>query len=284
MLIFLQWIGKLPTAVRRNLGATLGDIVRILGVRRHVAMRNLQLALPHLSPAEHDTLLRQHFQFLGSVLLDEFFLLGASKQKILQLLQLENDQPQTRPTIFCAPHFAAVSMGGLRLSAAPAGDNLAFHYKPMHSKFWDLFYTRLRKKYGAIGIDATAPDAMRQCARHLRRGGSVFYLPDIDPKQRKSAVFVPFMGINAATTTTLSRLAKIGNAQVRVFVARKQGDNYNLHLSPPLEDFPSNDVNADACRINDIISTHIREIPEQYYWLHRRFKTRPPGEKDVYAR
>ena len=143
------------------------------------------------------------------------------------------------------PFFARLILRRRRLAESGCrllrrAKNLAFLYRPMHSRFWNNFYGRLRGQYSAAAIAANSPDAMRRCARHLRGGGSLFYLPDIDARRRKSAVFAPFMGVAAATTTALSRLAALGGAQVRMFSARMQDANggYDLQLSPPLSNFP----------------------------------------------
>ena len=282
----LQWLGQLSPSARRTLGAGLGDVARWVGIRRRIAARNLQLVFPQMSEEERAELLRRHFRCLGAALMDEFGLLNLSAEDIRRYLPFAADsEPRpSRPTIFCSPHFAAATIGGVRLSASPAGENLAFLYRPMHSRFWNNFYGRLRGQYSAAAIAANSPDAMRRCARHLRGGGSLFYLPDIDARRRKSAVFAPFMGVAAATTTALSRLAALGGAQVRMFSARMQDANggYDLQLSPPLSDFPGDDAAADAARINELIAEQVRIAPAQYYWLHRRFKTRPPGEEAVY--
>ncbi|MGI9298327.1 MAG: lysophospholipid acyltransferase family protein [Gammaproteobacteria bacterium] len=281
----LKILGRLPLRTRRRLGACLGDLARlILRGRRRVAARNLSLALPEISAAERRAVLRRHFQLLGAVFLDECALLGMSASEVREWLHLDDeDASREGPVIFCAPHFVAAGIGGLRLSA-PLGGRVMFHYRPLHSRFWDCFYRRLRGKFGAAGISAASAGAMRLCARNLRRGGAVFYLPDTDGGRRKSAVFAPFLGVAAAATTTApSRLASLGGARVRLFTSFLTDDGYEIQMSPPLEDFPGADAAADTRRLNALIGEQIRRDPAQYYWLHRRFKTRPEGESPRYA-
>lgn len=281
-IFLLRLLGRLPFAARRRLGAILGDAARLLGIRRRIAARNLQLTFPELSAAERHAILRRHFQLLGAVLLDEFALLTMSENAVNHWLSLAEDTENQRPIIFCVPHFVGAGIGGIRLSANWGG-RLIFHYKPMHDPHWDAFYKRLRGKCGAIGVKATETSAMRVCARHLQQNKVMFYLPDTDTGTRKSMVFAPFLGVSAATTTTVSRLAAIAGAQVRMFMVTVTDNGYKLHLSPPLDNFPGPDLTADAGRLNALIGEQVRRDPAQYYWLHRRFKTRPAGEKNCYA-
>lgn len=280
----LQCLGRLPPPLRRVVGARLGDTARWAGIRRRVAARNLALGFPELSPAARGAILRRHFQLLGAVFLEECALLDMPPDTICRRIVLEDEESlhNTRPVILCAPHFAAAAAGGVRLTAQMGG-RVMFYYKPMHSPFWDKFYGRLRQQYGAVGVAATQKNAMLQCARHLKNGGALFYLPDTDPRRRKNAVFAPFLGVQAATTTAVSRLAAAGGAEVRMFNSFWTEEGCRLELSAPLADFPSADAAADTRRINDLISAQVRRDPAQYYWLHRRFKTRPEGEKDIYA-
>lgn len=283
-MLLLRALGRLPLPVRRRLGALLGDIARIAGIRRRVAARNLELVFPELTAAARGQILRRHFQLLGAVFLDECALLGMSAEAARRRIVVENEDAleAKKPVIVCAPHFAAAAIGGVRLSAM-LGGRMMFYYKPLHNKFWDKFYARLRRRYGAVGAAATDKSSLLACARHLKNGGVFFYLPDADPKRRKSVVFAPFMGVAAATTTALSRLAAAGGAEVRMFSAMLTKDGYRLQLSPPLENFPGKDAAADARRINDLIGEQVRRDPAQYYWLHRRFKTRPDNQGDIYA-
>ena len=269
---------------RRWFGARLGDAARMLGVRRHVATRNLLLSFPEMTSAEREDILRRHFRLLGAMFMDECALQGMSADTLRRWMNLdESSLPPQQPVIFCTPHFVGAGNGGVRLSAV-LGEQLMFHYKPMHNDFWDDFYSRLRQQYGTVGVSATKPFAMRDCARQLKSGGAIFFLPDTDTKRRKSSVFASFLGVESvATSTAVSRLAAMTGAQVRMFFVSITPDGYDCHLSPPLEDFPGADVKDDARRINDMIAERIRHDPAQYYWLHRRFKTRPEGERDRYA-
>lgn len=289
--VLIKLAGMLPFAARRFLGARLGDAARLLGVRRRVAMRNLMLAFPEMPEKALRKTLRRHFQLLGAVFMDECAFRSASAETLCSRARPEPGgvpeeawipaDAKSAPVIFCVPHFVAAGLGGLRLSCVWGG-RLAFHYRPLHSPFWDRFYGDLRGRHGARGIAATSPGAMRRCVRHLQEGGALFYLPDTDAGRRKSMVFAPFLGVrHAATNTALSRLAAITGAQVRMLAATCTADGYAVHVSPPLAGFPGAAA-EDARRVNEWIGGFVRRDPAQYYWLHRRFKTRPRSEEEAY--
>ena len=277
-------LGRLPLSARRWLGARLGDAARLLRARRFVAQRNLALAFPQMSTAQRDDILRQHFRLLGGVLLDECALLSMGQEKLRQFVRLQGEErlADSAPLILLLPHFIGASIGGVRLSL-PLGGRLFFHYKPQHSRFWDAFYGRLRKRWGAVGVKANS-SAMRLCARHLRQGGRFLYLPDIDPKVRKSTVFVPFLGVpQVATTSALARLAALTGARVALCRVGQTAAGYEVCVEAPLDNFPTADLEENTGRINQLIGAQVTAAPAQYYWLHRRFKTRPAGEKSLYG-
>ena len=285
-MLALKLIGRLPLTQRRCLGRLLGDLIKTIGIRKKIVMRNLQLAFPNMSDEQRQIILRRHYQSLGMVFFDECAMLTMPLEKIRQWLPVDEQQLcVSRATIVCAPHFVAASIGGVRFRTVNQDRSCLFYYKPMHSHFWDNFYTVLRSQYGSESVSTSQPQSLNVCARQLKHKDSVLvFLPDIDNKMRKSTIFAPFLGMpNTATTTAVSRLAAATNAQVRLLITAITPDGYQVTLSPPLDNFPSDDNVADTCRINALIGKHAQELPEQYYWLHRRFKTRPPEEKDRYA-
>ncbi|MDM5147041.1 hypothetical protein NQX30_01390 [Candidatus Persebacteraceae bacterium Df01] len=287
-LLPLALLGRLPLCCRRLLGKILGDLARIFVGRQRIAQRNLELAFPELTPRARRDILRQHFRLLGATLLDECALLTMSKERLRQFVTIaqEGELSQSSSLILVAPHFVGVSVGGVRISATvPEGASLPrylFHHRPMHSQFWDIFYQRLRGRWQAAGVAATQTNAMWLCARHLQKEGCLFYLPDTDPKTRKSTVFVPFLGVaQTATTTVIGRLAALTGSRVALCVATMTPQGYEVRLEP-VEDFLIANATANATRINQLIERHVRAQPAQYYWLHRRFKTHPVGERHRY--
>ncbi|SMN11320.1 Lipid A biosynthesis lauroyl acyltransferase [uncultured Candidatus Thioglobus sp.] len=281
------FLGRLPLSIRRKLGAYIGDICRIIGIRRKIVERNLSLAFPKMSEQEKKTILRRNYQIYGMVISDEFALLSMSQKKMVEWLKLDTiPKFSKKPIIFCLPHFCAASIIGLRLSllCKKYTQRAFFHYKPMHNAFWEQFYHDLRTKYGATGMPANDSNTMRKLVHNLKQKGCFLYLPDIDTKRHKSTVFVPFFSVaESATTTNLSRLAKITGASVRILTARITDTGYDLHIDPPLSKFPGSDLTEDTKRINQIIADYVHVDPAQYFWLHRRFKTHPDRTKNRYA-
>ena len=139
---------------------------------------------------------------------------------------------------------------------------------------------RSRTRFGAISVERK--DNLRQTVRKIRKGVPLFYLPDQDPGKR--GIFVPFCGIPASTVPMLSRLARLGKAQVIPTYARylPWGQGLELIFDPPLDPFPTDDLQADTALMNRTIEVRIRTMRDQYFWVHRRFKTRPPNEPQIY--
>lgn len=265
--------GRLPG--RRHIGALLGLLAyAVARRRRHIAAVNLRLTLPHLPPAAQRRLLRRHFIGLGEWCMDNLWALSASRAAVCRHFALEGEMPPAG-SIVLTPHFLGLELALLRLNLAQPESSIAYHYKPMHSAFWDAVMQRLRARFGSTGFSTLSKHALLAAVRHCRGGGLLCYLPDIDPRARKSTVYVPFMAVQeAATTTGVARLAKAARAAVVPYIiCRRRGGGYVGKLLPPLQAFPSGDEVADATQINALIAHWVEAMPENYYWLHRRFKT-----------
>ena len=189
-----------------------------------------------------------------------------------------------KPAILLAPHFIGLDQGCARLTLEHA---LAGLYTPQHSRLGDALVTRARQAMGAERLDAidnTRPDAVRALLRSLRGGRWLYYTNDIDYRDYGRSVFVPFMGVpDAATLSALPRLARRLEAAVLFCVATaRPWGGYEVEISPPLEDFPSGDDARDMARFNERVGAYVARHPAQYYWPHRRFKTRPHGAAPLY--
>ena len=276
----LAIVGRMPA--RRRFGAMLGlAALLFMRRRRQVADKNLQAAMPELSAAARRQLLRRHFTALGESFMDMLWGLTADKTAICRNIRLPNAaQP---PYILVAPHFLGLELTLLRIGASTSAPCF-YHYKPMHNAFWDALILRLRGRFGAVGLPTSSRTSLLAGARRLRDGGILCYLPDIDPKRRKSTVFVPFMAVpRAATTAGLSRLAHITKKPVVMTIICREKDGYTVRQLPPLQQLSANnDALADATLVNNIIAEWVRKMPENYYWLHRRFKTTATGDKPIY--
>jgi KDO2-lipid IV(A) lauroyltransferase len=180
--------------------------------------------------------------------------------------------------IILAPHFVGLDAGGIRLAMDRA---MASMYSRQKDPVFDRLLYEKRLRFG--GHLFARRDELRQAVRAIRAGTPFYYLPDMD-LGRSSAVFVPFFGVPAATVTGLSDLARLAGAAVVPCVTRMLpgGGGYVARLYPPWPDFPSGNAAADARRMLAFIEERVLEMPEQYFWLHKRFKTRPEGEARFY--
>ena len=279
------WLLRLlPLAVLAPLGRGLGILLYILGrERREVALTNVRLCFPDRGEAEQRRIVRAHFQSFGRSLLEHGILWWSSKARVQRLVRvegLENWQAvAARPVIFLAPHFVGLDMGGIRISSEHRAVSV---YSRQKDPAFDevLYHGRTRFVMPEL---YSRQEGVRSVIKALRRGLPFYYLPDMDFGSRDS-IFVPFFGVPAATITGLARIAQIAGAVVVPAVTRQLpgAAGYVLAFYPAWGDFPSGDVLADTRRMNAFIEERVLEMPEQYYWLHKRFKTRPPGEAGFY--
>lgn len=276
----LAAVGRLPQ--RRRLGALVGRIaLPLMRRRRRVAEKNLLAAFPAMTAEERRQLLRRHFAALGESFMDTLWALSADERQIGAAVRVEG--AFSAPCLLLVPHFLGLELALLRLSMLSSAP-LLYYYKPMHNSFWNALLDHLRRRRGADGLSTSSPTALLSGVRRLRRGAVLCYLPDIDPKLRKSTIFAPFLGMpRAATTSALSRIAAAAKVDVVPMLIRRTADGYALRLLPPLADFPSKDgVEADVRRINNLIGDWVLAQPENYFWLHRRFKTTEGGGATIY--
>lgn len=280
-LLCLSLAGRLPA--RRKIGAALGLLALLcMRSRRRIAGINLRLTHPQLSSEQRRRLRRRHFIALGQWMMDNLWALTASRREIKNYVRLEGDAPPS--CLLLVPHFLGLEPMLLRLDLhMPAPP--AYYYKPMHSGFWNAVLLHLRQRFGSVGFSTDSRYSLLPVVRHCRNGGALCYLPDIDPRMRKSTVYVPFMGVaQAATTTSVARLAAAANLPVVPCIVCRTAEGYRCRLLPPLENFPSGDEVADARRVNALVEEWVREMPENYFWLHRRFKTDAQGATGLYGR
>ena len=178
------------------------------------------------------------------------------------------------------PHFIGLNMGGARIAQEYPGS--ASIYSRQKNPVLDRLFLKGRLRFGSPTL-LSRQDGMRAIVKTLREGRLLYFLPDMDFGAR-DAVFSPFFGVPAATVTALPRLAQLGRATVVPAIAVQKERGYEMVVYAPWENYPSGDVEADVRRMNAFIEERVREIPEQYFWAHKRFKTRPPGEPSPYRR
>lgn len=280
------WLAHwLPLALLARIGSLVGMLLyRFARERREVCDTNLARCMPGLTAAGRERLARQHFRAVGRSILERGLLWWAPRRRILEVIHvtgLENiERLRGRPVILFAPHFLALDAGFTRLSCEL---DLAAIYALQKSAPMNTVLLKGRTRFGRQRM-FSRQDGVRAALVALREGTPLYYLPDQDYGPR-DAVFAPFFGVPAATITGLSRLARLARASVVPCVTRMLpgGRGYELRCYPPWENFPSGDDAADARRMNEYIEQRVMEMPEQYNWAHKRFKTQPPGAAPFYT-
>jgi len=276
----------LPWRVQMQIGRGIGALLyRVLGKRRDIAARNLALCFPDEDAAWHQQMLHEHFASLGMAVMELGLGWWASEQRLESLVHvegLENLLDATREgqgVLVLSGHFTATELTGRIVRRELPG--LAAIYRPSRNPLLDEM---LRRGRGRVADALIPKDGMRLLLRTLKQGTPVWYAPDQSYRGRFSAL-VDFCGEPAMTNTALTQLVRMSGARVVPYLPRRRADGrgYELRILPALADFPGPSPEADALRINRLLEAHIREAPEQYYWVHRRFKGRPPPLPDPYA-
>nr|WP_246237879.1 lipid A biosynthesis acyltransferase [Caldichromatium japonicum] len=277
----LEALGHLPFPVLWALGQVVGVLgYLIAGKRRRVARRNLERCFPGLDARTRERLLIAHFAWLGVAVLTQGVVWTASRRRLARLVRicgrehLDRCIARGQAVILLVPHFVGLELGGAAFSALVHPG--AYMYQRLRNPVFDQRVRRARQRFGSIAIERR--DDLRPLIRALKGGRPLFYLPDQDAGRR--GVFVPFCGVLASTVPMLGRFAALTQAAVIPTLARflPWGRGLELIFLHPLADFPSGDVQSDATRMNQAIEATFSEMPAQYFWVHRRFKTRPPGE------
>ena len=281
----LRVICLLPHRIALAAGAVLGRLAyRVGGKRRAIVRRNIELCFPELSAAELEELVHRHFEALGMMLIEMGLGRWASDRhlvSITRLIGLENvtqAMAEGNGVILLSAHFTTLEITGRVLALnMPPFDAV---FRRNRSEFMTELQRTGRERSAEYTIEKRD---IRQMVRSLRDGRAVWYAPD-QSYNRKGAEVIPFFGTPAMHTTATSSLARLGIARVVPFLPRRLPDgNYELTLYPALENFPSDDAIVDTERYIDLLERHIRTCPEQYFWVHRKFKDLPPGYPDYYA-
>ena len=279
ILWLLHW---LPLPALRALGWGLGRLLFVLArARREIALTNLRLCFPKMSEAERAKLARAHFVAFSRAVLDRTLGWWASRERLertVRVTGLEHlNYSDGRPLIILCPHFVGLDAGGTRLSLT--GKACSVYSNQSNPVFNKLLY-RGRMRFNEVLL-LSRQDGMRRIVKALKDGYPFYYLPDMD-FGRKESIFVPFFGIQTATIPALSRLVRLTGARVVPCITRQVPDGYEVEVMPPWENFPGVSVEADTAAVNRFIESQVLRMPEQYFWLHKRFKTRPPGEQRFY--
>lgn len=283
LLIVLFWcLSWLPLSLLRGLGYVLGRVLYFaVKSRRKIGLTNLQLCFPEWPAGQHERVLKQHYQELCTCIFFYSKLWFGSQDTVEKLVRREGyehfNAVEEHHLILLAPHFLGLDFGGIRHMVDHRGASM---YSSSHDNAFDLMLLRGRSRFNDPLLIKRS-EGIRGILRAIKQGICFYYLPDQDLGPKES-VFVPFFGIQTATVPGLSRLALMGKAKVLPMITTLEKDGFVSRYYPAWENFPSDDALADTARMNAFIEERIREHPSQYYWLHRRFKTRPEGEASLY--
>jgi KDO2-lipid IV(A) lauroyltransferase len=272
---FLLWVG-------RRFGGVLSRLP-LSFVR--IARRNLELCLPERSPEERERLLREHFRSLAIGLFETAISWWSSDRRIRKLTQLEGEEylqaalARGRGAILLSAHFTTLEIGARALCARIP---TSIMYRPTRNLVLERFLMRNR---GRQAKRAIRRDDVRTLISALKNNEPVWYAPD-QSYRKKGAEMVRFFNIPAATNTATSRLARLSGAAVLPFFPERLPGSrgYRMVIHPPLEPFPTDDAVADAELFNSLIEAQVRRVPEQYLWIHRRFKGLSADYPDYYGR
>lgn len=286
LLLGLMWLLHwLPLPVLGRLGEAIGALLFVaVRSRRRIALTNLRLCLPELPEQERRAIARRNFQAYARSVLERGLLWWASEARLRRLIRFEPRLPldviRSSPTILLCPHFVCLDVAGAAIAMETPGCSI---YAEQQSKVFDAALRKGRSRFQPVRLFSRA-QGVKPIIRALREGLPFFMLPDMD-FGAKDAAFVPFFGIPAATLTAPARIAAATGAKVVPVVATflPGYKGWRVTFYPPWEDFPGDDMAAATCRMNAFIEQRVLETPDQYFWVHKRFKTRPPGQPSVYA-
>jgi KDO2-lipid IV(A) lauroyltransferase len=283
----LAWlIARLPLGAIAKIGDVLGWLVYTFGAsRRRITQTNLQLCFPDLTAAEREGLARASFTHTALGALEALLVWLnpgrrdiAARTEVHGLENLNAARALGRGVVLLGGHFSAMDVMGPRMREV----DFDVMYRENKNPVWEWLQTRGRRHYFGAVIERSDT---RTTLRRLRAGRAIWYAVDQDYGPRHS-VFAPFFGVPTASITATARLARFNDSPVLLVSNFRDAEagRWTVHFSEPVAEYPSGDDVADATRINRLIEAAVRTHPEQYLWMHRRFKTRPEGEASPYRR
>ena len=280
----MRLLAMLPLVVVRAMGKLLGWVLYVLvASRRRVVTVNLSLCFPELSPDEIRNLTRQTFVYFAQAWLDRSWVWHAPRSWILRRVAFTgatHELAGTEPTVVFVPHFVGMdaAWGAVALRIPRPSTTI---YTDQSNKLIDRWILRGRRRWGNMRLFGRI-EGVKPIVAAIRAGQPLYLLPDMDFGPQES-IFVPFFGIPTATVPSLPRFARLGRAKVVSAVVSMTATGYELKILPAWENFPTHDVAADTALMNKKLEGYIREQPAQYFWVHKRFKTRPEGAPELYS-
>jgi KDO2-lipid IV(A) lauroyltransferase len=283
VLALVGWLGMLPLPILRALGAVLGCLLyALVASRRRVAQTNLRRCFPRWSESEVKRLSLQVFINFSQSWLDRGWLWHGSPRITRSRLHLCGEVGEldgNAPTVIFAPHFMGLDAGWTALTQQLPRRFITI-YTDQANPVSDTWILRGRKRFGQARLFGRI-EGVKPILEGLKKGEPLYLLPDMNFGPEES-VFVPFYGVSAATVPSLSRFARLGRAKVVPVLSRMTETGYDIEVLPAWTDFPSGDALADTALMNVRLQGYIDTMPAQYYWVHKRFKDRPAGERPPY--
>jgi Kdo2-lipid IVA lauroyltransferase/acyltransferase len=279
----LQW---LPLPVLGRMGKLIGSILFVaVRSRREIALTNLRLCFPKMTESQRKDIARAHFQGYARSVLERGILWWAPVWRLRRLIKVTPAVPtkaaQEQPTIFLCPHFVCLEVAGVAITLAGPACSI---YTRQRNEIFDEALRKGRLRFTTDERNLLAREAgIKPIIRAMRSGRPFLMLPDMD-FGRKESVFVPFFGIPAATLTAPARLAAATEGQVIPVITRFLPGyrGWEVRFYPPWEDYPGASIEEATRRMNAFIEERIKEAPAEYFWSHKRFKTRPEGMPRLY--
>ena len=281
--LFMRLIAPLPLSWVRALGTLVGLVLYVLAVpRRKVVMVNLALCFPDRTLRERRRWARECFVYFAQAWFDRSWLWNGKPETVRRRLRISgavHELQGSEPTVIFAPHFFGLDAAGTAINQQ-LGRPMVSIYTPQRSQAVDRWLHDGRRRFGQLRL-YYRDEGVKPIVSALRAGELLYLLSDMNFGPEES-IFVPFYGVMAATVPSLPRFARLGRAKVVPVTARLTPTGYDIEVHPAWKDYPGNDVAADTAYMNRWLEQVINTMPAQYYWVHKRFKTRPPGEPAVY--
>ncbi len=281
--LFMRLIARLPLSWVRALGTLVGWVLYGLAVpRRRVVMRNLVLCFPQHTLAQRRRWARECFVYFAQAWFDRSWLWNGPVDVLggrLRMVGAVQELQGSEPTVIFAPHFFGLDAAGTAINHQ-IGRPMVSIYTPQRSEAVDQWLHDGRRRFGNLQL-FYRDQGVKALIAALREGALLYLLSDMNFGPEES-IFVPFYGVQAATVPSLPRFARLGRAKVVPVTARITSQGSDIEVHPAWPDYPGSDVEADTAYMNRWLEGVINTMPSQYYWVHKRFKTRPPGEPGVY--
>lgn len=281
--VFMRLIAPLPLGWVRGLGTLVGLVLYVLAVpRRRVVMTNLALCFPDRSLPQRRRWARECFVYFAQAWFDRSWLWNGDPETVRNRLHIKGAVQElqgSEPTVIFAPHFFGLDAAGTAINQQ-LGRPMVSIYTPQRSQAVDAWLHDGRRRFGQLRL-FYRDEGVKSIVSALRQGELLYLLSDMNFGPEES-IFVPFFGVMAATVPSLPRFARLGRAKVVPVTARMTRQGYDIEVHPAWENYPGADVQADTATMNRWLEQVINTMPSQYYWVHKRFKTRPAGEPPVY--